>query len=81
MNPCECIVYQFTHSCCLTAKSCPVLCDPVDWSTPDFPDPHCLLEFAQIHVHGVSDAVQPSDPLSSPSPPALNHSQHQGLYQ
>ena len=50
-------------------------------STPGFPVHHQLPELAQIHVHGVSDAIQPSHPLSSPSPPAFNLSQHQGLFQ
>ena len=49
-------------------------------STPGLPVHHQLLEFIQTHVHGVSDAIQPSHPLSSPSPPAFNHSQHQGLF-
>ena len=53
----------------------------MDCSTPGFPVLHYLLEFAQIHVHWVSDAIQPSHSLSSPSPPALNLSQHQGLFQ
>ena len=57
------------------------LCDPMDCSTPGFPVLHHLLERAQTHVHQVGDAIQPSHPLSSPSPPALNLSQHQGLYQ
>ena len=52
----------------------------LDCSTPGFPVSHYLPEFAQIHVHWVSDAIQPSHPLSSPSPPALNLSQHQGLF-
>ena len=60
---------------------CPILCDPIDCSTPGFPALHDLLEFAQTHVHSVGDAVQPSHPLSPPSPPALNLSQHQGLFQ
>ena len=51
------------------AQSCPVLCDPMDCSTPGFPVLHHLLEFAQIHVHWVSDTIQPSHPLSSPFPP------------
>ena len=63
------------------AQSCPVICDPMDYSTPGFPVHHQLLELAQIHVHQVSDAVQPSHPMSSPSPPALKLSQHQGLFQ
>jgi len=57
------------------------LCDPMDCSTPGFPVPHRLLEFAQVHVHCVSDAVQPSHPLMPFSPSALNLSQHQGLFQ
>ena len=56
------------------------LCDPTDCSTLGFPVHHQLLEFAQTHVHWVGDAVQPSHPLS-PSPPALNLSKHQGLFQ
>ena len=63
------------------AQSCPTLWDPMDYSTPGFPVHHQLLEFTQIHVHWVGDAIQPSHPLSSPSPPALNLSQHQGLFQ
>ena len=57
------------------------LCDPMDCSTPGFPVLHYLLEFAQTHVHWVSDAIQPSHPLLSPSSPAFNLSQHQGLFQ
>ena len=55
------------------------LWDPMDCSTPGFPVHHQLLELAQTHVHWVSDAIQPSHPLLSPSPPAFNLSQHQGL--
>ena len=58
---------------------CPTLCDPMDGSTPGFPVLHCHLEFTENHVHQVGDAIQPSQPLSSPSPPTLNISQHQGL--
>ena len=61
------------------AQSCPTLCNPMDCSTPGFPVLHCLLEFAQAHVHWVGDTIQPSHPLLSPSPPALSLSQHQGL--
>ena len=61
-------------------RSCPTLCDPMDCSTPGFPVHHQLLELAQTHVHWVSDAIQPSHSLSSPSPPAFNLSQHQGLF-
>ena len=56
------------------------LCNPMDCSTPVFPVPHHLLELAQTRVHWVSFAIQPSHPLSSPSPPALNLSQHQSLF-
>ena len=62
-------------------KSCPTLWDPVDGNTPGFPVLHYLLELAQTHVRGVRDAIQPSHPLSSPSPPALSLSQHQDLFQ
>ena len=53
----------------------------MDCSTPGFPDHHRLPELAQTHVHQVDDAIQPSHPLSTPSPPAFNLSQHQGLFQ
>ena len=62
-------------------QSCPTLCDPLDCSTPGLPIHHPLSEFTQTHVHWVGDAIQPSHPLSSPSPPAFNLSQHQGLFQ
>ena len=62
------------------AQSCPTVCDPMDCSTPGFPAHHQLPELAQTHVHCVSDAIQPSYPLSSPSPPAFNLSQHQSLF-
>ena len=69
-------------SCCFSvSKSCPTVCDPMDCSTPGFPVLHYLLEFAQTQVHWVSDAIQPSDPLSSPYPATFNLSQHQGLFQ
>ena len=63
------------------AQSCPTICDPLNCSTPGLPVHHQRPEFTQTHVHRVSDAIQPSHPLSSPSPPALNPSQHQGLFQ
>ena len=63
------------------ALSCPILCNPMDCSMPDLPVHHQHLEFTQIQVRRVRDAIQPSYPLSSPSPPALNLSQHQGLFQ
>ena len=56
------------------------LCDPMDCSMPGFPVHHQLLEFTHTHVNRVGDAIQPSHPLSSPSPPAFNLSQHQGLF-
>ena len=62
-------------------QSCPTLCDPMNHSTPGLPVHHQLLEFTQTHVHRVGDAIQPSHPLSSPSPPAPNPSQHQDLFQ
>ena len=67
--------------CCSVAQSCLILCDPMDCRTPGFPVHHQLLELAQTHVHWISDAIQPSHPLSSPSPPTFNLSQHQGLFQ
>ena len=63
------------------AQSCLTPCDPMNRSMPGFPVHHQLPEFTQIHVHPVGDAIQPSRPLSSPSPPAPNPSQHQGLFQ
>ena len=63
------------------AQSCPTLCDPMNRSTPGLPVHHQLREFTQTHVHRVSDATQPSHPLSSPSPPTPNPSQHQSLFQ
>ena len=60
---------------------CPTLCDPMDCSTPGFPEHHQLLELTQTHVHRVGDAIQPSHPLLSPSPTTFNLSQHQGLFQ
>ena len=61
-------------------QSCLTLCDPTDCSTPGFLVHHQMLELAQTHVHRVGDAIQPSHPLSSPSPPAFNLSQHQDLF-
>ena len=64
------------------AQSCPTLWDPVNHSTPGlFPVRHQRSEFSQTHVYRVGDAIQPSHPLSSPSPPAPNPSQHQGFFQ
>ena len=61
-------------------QSCPTLCDPMNCSTPGLPVHHQLPELAQTHVHWVGDAIQPSHPLSLPSPPAFSLSQHQGLF-
>ena len=63
------------------AQSCPTLCNPMNCSTPGLPVYHQLPEFTQTHIHPVSDAIQPSHPLSSPSPPAPNPSQQQSLFQ
>ena len=72
-----CSDFQFSS----VTHSCPTLCYPMNRSTPGLPV-HCrLLEFTQTHVLLVSDAIQPSHPLSSPSPPAFNLSQQQGLFQ
>ena len=69
------------HQFSSVAQSCPTLCDPMNHSTPGLPVHHQLLEFTQTQVHRVSDAIQPSHPLSSPSPPDPNPSQHQSLFQ
>ena len=66
---------------CSVAQSCPTVGDPMDCSTPGFPVLPDLLELAQTHIHWVSNVIQPSHALSSPSPPACNLSQHQGLFQ
>ena len=65
----------------LVAQSCPTPCDPMNHSMPGLPVHHQLPEFTQTHIHRVSDAIQPFHPLASPSPPAPNPSQHQGLFQ
>ena len=75
------VVYIPEFCCHSVAQSCLTLCDPMDCSTPGFPVLHYLPEFAQTHVYCISDAIQPSHPLSSPSPPAFNLSQHQSLSQ
>ena len=69
--------FQFS----VIAQSCPTLYDPMNCSTPGLPVLHQLSEFTQTHVHRVGDVIQPSDPLSSPSPPAPNSSQHCSLFQ
>ena len=70
---CEC--------CCSVPQSCPTLCNPIDCSMSGLPVPHHLLKFAQVHGHCINNAIQPSHPLTSSSPSALNPSQHQGLFQ
>ena len=69
------------HFTTLVVQLCLTLCDPMNCSTPGLPVHHQLPEFTQTHVHRVNDAIQPSHPLSSPSPPAPNPSQHQSLFQ
>ena len=76
--PCSCLAFSQFSS---VAQSCVTLSDPVDFSTPSFPVLHQLLEIFQTHIHRVGDAIQPSHPLLSHSPPAFNPSQHQGLFQ
>ena len=70
----------FSSSVSSVAQPCLTLCDPVDCSTPGFPVHHQLMELAQTHDHHVGDAIQPSHPLSSPSPFVFNLFQHQGLF-
>ena len=65
----------------LVAQSCPTVCNPMNRSMPGLPVHHQLPEFNQTHMHRVGDTIQPSHPLSSPSPPAPNPSQHQGHFQ
>ena len=77
---CSKSVFLLLWICCLVAQSCLTLCDPMDCSTPGFPLLCHLLELAQTHVHQVGEAIKPAHPLSSPSPPAFNLSQHQGLF-
>ena len=71
------LIIQFSS----VSQPCPTLCDPMNRSTPGLPVHHQLPEFTQTHVHQVRDAIQLSHPLSSPSPPAPNPSQHQSLFQ
>ena len=75
------VIQQLESVISSVTQLCPTLCDPMNWSTPGFPVHHQLPEFTQTHVHRVSDDIQPSHPLLSPSPPAPNPSQHQSLFQ
>ena len=81
MYGCESWTVKKAAAAAKSLQSCPTLCDPMKCSTPGLPVHHQLPEFTQTHFHRVHDAIQPSHPLSSPSPPALNLSQHQGLFQ
>ena len=72
---------SFFNQLSSVTQSCLTLLNPMDCSMPSFSVHHQLLELAQTHVHRVGDAIQPSHPLSSPSPPAFNLAQHQGLFQ
>ena len=80
---CHCLIFTLLSSVHFSsvAQLCPIFCDAMNYSMPGLPVHHQLLEFTQTHVHWVGDTIQPSHPLSSPSPPALNPSQHQGLFQ
>ena len=78
-------MYTAARACVLghfssVTQSCHTLCDPMDQTTTGLPVHHQLSEFTQTHVHRVGNAIQPSHPLSSPSPPAFNLSQHHGLF-
>ena len=75
------IIYYVSVQFSSVAQSCLTLCDPMNRSTPGLPVHHQLPEFTQTHIHRVGDAIQPSHPLLSPSPPAPNPSQHQNLFQ
>ena len=72
-------MFIFSVQFSLVVQSCPTLCDPMNCSMPGLPIHHQLQDFTQIQVHRVSDAIQPSHPLSSPFPPAPNPSQHQSF--
>ena len=75
------MIYRLSCRYCSVAKSYLTLCNPMDYSMSGFPKLHCLPKLAQIHIHWVTDAIQPSQPLLPLSPPALNLSQHQGHFQ
>ena len=74
------MLYQIAAQFSSVAQSCPILSDPMDRSTPGFPLQQQSPELTQTNDHGVGDTIQPSHPLSSPSPPAFNLSQHQGFF-
>ena len=77
----DCLVDHYWYCCYSVTHSCPALCDSMDCSTPGLLVPHYFLEFNQVHVHCISDAIQPSHPLMPSSPSALKFSEHQGLFQ
>ena len=81
LQKCISDLYMFPWICCSFTQLCPIICNPMDCSTPGLPILHYAPKFPQIHVHWANGAIQPSHPLSSPSPPAFNLSQHQGLFQ
>ena len=76
---CQTNIHSHSFQFSSVTQSCPTLCNPMDCSTPGLPVHHQLPEFTQTHIHWVSDAIQPSHPLSSPFPPAPNNSQHQSF--
>ena len=76
-----CLIKSLFNQIRSVAQSCPTLCNPMNHSTPGLPVHHQLPEFTETHIHRDSDAIQPSHPLSSPSPPAPNPSQHQSFFQ
>jgi len=77
----QCMLFKNRVQFSSVAQSCPTLCNHMNHSTPGLPVHDQLPEFTQTHIHRVSDAIQPSHPLLSPSPPAPNPSQHQSLFQ
>ena len=79
LRPIHIIVTVYKHCCCSVTQSCLTLCNPMDCSMPGLPVPPHLLKFAQVHVHYIDDAIQPSHPLMLS--PALGLSQHQRLFQ
>ena len=79
LSPCQ--VAQANVCCCSVTQSCLTFCDSLDCSMPGLSVPYHLLKFVQVHVHCISDVIQPSHPLTPSSPSALNLSQHQGLFQ
>ena len=79
-NALQCFLIGVSVQFRSVTRSCPTLCNPMDFSTPGLPVHHQLPEFTQTHVHWVCDSIQPSYPLLSPSPLAFNLSQNQGLF-